>query len=72
MLSANESAHVRRFFEPAAVHPRLIVSGDERLELDDYLEILLSQARRAARVGRAGPGSQAGVSASACEGGPWW
>jgi hypothetical protein len=40
MLSANE---LRVFDGPAlaAVHPRLIAAGDERLELDHYLEILL-------------------------------
>ena len=40
MLSANEL----RVFDGsklAAVHPRLIAAGDERLELDHYLEILL-------------------------------
>jgi transposase len=39
MLSANE---LRVFDGPAlaAVHPRLIAAGDERLELDHYLEIL--------------------------------
>jgi len=40
MLSANEL----RVFDGsrlAAVHPRLIASGDERLELDHYLEILV-------------------------------
>jgi transposase len=40
MLSANE---LRVFDGPAlaAVHPRLIAAGDERLELDHYLEILI-------------------------------
>jgi transposase len=40
MLSANE---LRVFDGPAlaAVHPRLIAAGDERLELDHYLEILV-------------------------------
>jgi transposase len=40
MLSANE---LRVFDGPAlaAVHPRLIAAGDEHLELDHYLEILL-------------------------------
>jgi transposase len=40
MLSANE---LRVFDGPAlaAVHPRLIAAGDERLELDHYLEIVL-------------------------------
>jgi transposase len=39
MLSANE---LRVFDGPAlaAVHPRLIAAGDERLELDHYLEIV--------------------------------
>ena len=40
MLSANEL----RVFDGsrlAAVHPRLIAAGDERLELDHYLEILV-------------------------------
>jgi hypothetical protein len=39
MLAANE---LRVFDGPAlaAVHPRLIAAGDERLELDHYLEIL--------------------------------
>jgi hypothetical protein len=39
-----------------ACHPRLIASGDERLVLDHYLEILLAQARRVTRVHAAGPG----------------
>ncbi|HET9974627.1 MAG TPA: IS21 family transposase [Streptosporangiaceae bacterium] len=40
MLAANE---LRVFDGPAlaAVHPRLIAAGDERLELDHYLEIVL-------------------------------
>ena len=40
MLSAND---LRVFDGPAlaAVHPRLIAAGDERLELDHYLEILI-------------------------------
>src|SRR5262249_61235060 len=40
LLSANE---LRVFGGPAlaAVHPRLIAAGDERLELDHYLEILV-------------------------------
>jgi hypothetical protein len=40
MLSANE---LRVFDGPklAAVHPRLIAAGDEHLELDHYLEILV-------------------------------
>jgi hypothetical protein len=40
MLSANE---LRVFDGPklAAVHPRLIAAGDEHLELDHYLEILI-------------------------------
>ena len=40
MLSANEL----RVFDGsrlAAVHPRLIAAGDEHLELDHYLEILV-------------------------------
>jgi hypothetical protein len=40
MLSASE---LRVFDAPglAAVHPRLIAAGDEHLELDHYLEILV-------------------------------
>ena len=55
MLSANEL----RVFDGsklAAVHPRLIAAGDERLELDHYLEILGPPARRAGRIGQPGPG----------------
>jgi hypothetical protein len=40
MLSANE-LHVFDGSALAAVHPRLIAAGDEHLELDHYLEILV-------------------------------
>ena len=40
MLSANE-LRVLDGSRLAAVHPRLIAAGDERLELDHYLEILV-------------------------------